>query len=159
MMLRLIGAVMILISSAVMGAYMAGVYGRRVTSTEEVTAFIKYIKRNIESFKMPVGEILSSYTSPHFEETGFLDALRADGLESAIKGEHLTLSAAAERELLSFASRLGGDYTDGEIKRCEYYIGVFEKLSADEKESMATTGRLYRLLPPLGAVSLIILLI
>ena len=159
MILRLIGAVMILVSSAVMGAYTANVYARRVTSTEEVTAFIKYIKRNIESFKMPVEDMFFSYTSEHFEETGFLDAIRTAGLEEAIGGGYLTLSKNAEREFLSFASHLGRDYTDGEVKRCEYYIGVFEELYAAEKENASTNGRLYRVLPPLVAISLRILLI
>ncbi len=159
MILRLIGALMILTSSAVMGAYIANVYSRRVTSTEEVAAFIKYIKRNIESFKMPVADILSSYDSEHFERVGFLEAMRTAGLEEAICGGYLTLSQAALGEFLSFASRLGRDYTEGEVKRCEYYIGVFEELAAAEKENIATNGRLYRLLPPLGAISLIILLI
>ncbi len=159
MILKLAGAVMILVSSAVMGAYAANVYSRRVTSTDAVAAFIKYIKRNIESFNMPVGDILSSYSSEHFEETGFLEAMRADGLTEAIGGGYLTLSGEAEREFSEFASRLGSDYTDGEVKRCEYYVNVFEEISKAERENVATNGRLFRLLPPLGAVSLIILLI
>ncbi len=159
MILKLVGAVMVLVSSAVFGSYAANVYSRRGISAEEVAAFIKYIKRNIESFSMPVGEILSTYESEHFERTGFLDAMRADGLTEAIRGGYLTLSGTAEREFLEFASRLGSDYTDGEIKRCEYYVNLFEELSKTEKENASTNGRLYRLLPPLGAVSLIILLI
>ena len=159
MILRMIGAVMILISSAVMGTYMANVFGRRITSTEEVASFIKYIKRNIESFKMPVDEIISTYTSEHFEETGFRDAVIRDGLKVAASGGYLTLSKKAEQELVEFLSCLGSDYAEGEVKRCEYYIGVFEDILNAERENMATNGRLYRLLPPLAAISLIILLI
>ena len=157
--IKLVGAVMILVSSAVMGTYIANVYSRRVTSTEAVADFIKYIKRNIESFSMPVGEMVTAYTSEHFELTGFLEAMRADGLSEAIEGGYLTLSGKAEREFAEFASRLGSDYTEGEVKRCEYYTGVFEDLLKAERENVSTNGRLYRLLPPLGAVSLIILLI
>lgn len=159
MMLRLIGAVMVLASSSVMGAYISSLYSRRVISTEEVTAFIKYVKRNIESFRMPVEAILASYTSEHFEATGFLEVMRAAGIEEAVRGGYLTLSKDAARELLNFASQLGRDCTEGEIKRCDYYADVFEELTAAEKENAATNGRLCRLLPPLGALSLIILLI
>ena len=159
MILKLAGAAMVLLSSAVMGAYAANAYSRRVTSTEEIAAFIKYVKRNIESFNMSVSEIFSSYTSEHFETTGFLDAMRADGLSAAIAGGYLTLTREAEREFAEFASRLGSEYTDAEVKRCEYYVNVFEDLLKTERENASVNGRLYRLLPPLGAVSLIILLI
>ena len=159
MMLKLAGAVMILVSSAVMGSCAANVYVRRAAAAEAVADFIKFIKRNVESFSMPVEEIFFAYTSEYFERTGFLDAIRSDGLSVAIAGGYLTLSRAAERELTEFAARLGSDCTDGEVKRCGYYADVFESLAKAERENAATNGRLCRLLPPLGAVSLIILLI
>lgn len=159
MTLRIMGAVMMIAASVGMGALFSSSCRKRIRSLTEALELIVYVRRSIEAFRTPVGEILATYRSEYLEECGFADSMRQNGLTAAIRDGYLDLPEQAETELLAFAEKLGTDYADSEVKRCDYYVSVLERMAAEESERLSLNGRLYLFLPPLGVLSLIILLI
>ena len=159
MIWRIFGALLIIGASVYMGHFIASYGKRKLRSTEEALLLIKYIRRNIEAYLTPVGEILKGYTSEYLEICGFADAMRESGLKTAVEGEYLELPQAVKDDLSAFAEKLGSGYAEDELKMCDYYIGRLEESAAAAREKLTVNGRLYRLLPPIGGLSLIILLL
>lgn len=158
MTVKIIGAVLILASSLGVSAFLTKEGKRKVENLEAIIKLIEYIKRNIDAFLTPLSGIFTGYTCEVLDGCGFGDEMRKNGLVSAVQCGYLMLSENADDELLSFAEKLGGGYRDEEVKRCEYYRSVFESFAEAEREKQRRNRDLYRYIPPLGALSLLLVL-
>ncbi len=159
MIWKCVGALLIIGAAVYMGHFIASECKRKLQGTEEALALVKYIRRNIEAYLSPIGDILKGYSSEYLEECGFAHTMRETGLACAVEEGYLDLPIQAKRALWDFASSLGSGYAEAELKHCDYCIAMLEEVAASEREKLTLNGRLYRFLPPIGALSLIILLI
>lgn len=132
---------------------------RRIRAYEALCALVAFIKGNIEAFGTPVDNILENCRIEYFESCDFGEVLRREGLEAASSRRLLPLGIDAELDFEAFAENLGKGYRDEELKRCDYYLSRFDSYLAKEREALARYTPMYRYLPPLGALSVVILLI
>ncbi|MBR6807116.1 MAG: hypothetical protein IKM46_01920 [Clostridia bacterium] len=158
-MLKTVGCILILGASSCLSLILGRLGSRRLCALAEIKRLLVFISRNIESFLTPVGVILSSYHSDYLELCGFSDAMKNDGLCAAFLRGYADLPPEAEELMINFSSELGDSYAEDEVKRCRHYITVLEEIEAVEKARVEKNRDLYRFLPPLGALSLIIILL
>lgn len=159
MIVKTIGCILILGASSCLSLMLGRMGSRRLYAIAEVKKLLIFISRNIESFLTPVGTILSSYRSDYLDSCGFSDAMKEDGLCAAFLRGYADLPPEAEELMINFAGELGDSYAEDEVKRCRHYITLLEEIEAEEKARVEKNRDLYRFLPPLGALSLIIILL
>lgn len=156
---RLIGCVLILLASLGMSLALMRRSRRREAEYAALLSLIRHIRDSIDCFMAPVGSILSSFSSQALEETGFADVMRSDGLTAAAESGLLSVSEETSDLLRDFASELGHGLRDEEMRRCEYFADRMSELADAERSRAESCRRLYLYLPPLGALSLIIVLL
>ncbi len=159
MMIKAAGCIVILLSSALLSMLLGRLGRNRLLAIDEVKKLLRHISRNIESFLTPVGVIISTYHSQYLEDLGFAEDMRRDGLCAAFLRGYLDLPTEAEELLIEFSVGLGDMYAEDEVKRCLHYIALLEEIECSEKARVEKNRDLYRFLPPLGALSLIIILL
>ena len=107
----------------------------------------------------PVNDILTNYTSPALEDCGFAEIMRKSGLRCALESGKLYLDGAEIKLLSDFSESLGIGYKDEEIRLCDYYIEKLTSASLKEKEKMEKNRNMYKYIPVLCALSLILTVI
>lgn len=159
MLVKILGSLILFAASCAISRIIY--YNRRQTikTYRELILLVEYIKRNISSYRTPVGVILRGYHSEYFDRTDFGDTLRNIGLSTAFEKCSLPISKEALEILTDFAVKLGSDYADNEIKRCDECLAHLTYCENKASESLEKNRDLYRFIPPLGAVSVIIMLI
>ena len=159
MMFKTIGCALVMLTSCAVSMILSLKVKQTLVAFTEVHGLLSHIKRNILAYRTPIETILAEYSSEYLDSIGFTDAVRAEGLCAAFSRGYLPLTAEAEDLLIDFAASLGGSLAESEVKRCEIYIERLCEMEAAYKESAEQNRDLYRLLPPLGGISLIIILI
>lgn len=157
--IRIIGSAILLCVSIILSQAITSTVRKREVELVEICDLIRFIRNNIDSFLTPIGAILSGYSSPALKRCGFTSAMHISGLAAAVNTDGISLFGN-ERELLSaFAEKLGLGYREEEVRLCDYYLAEFTEIAKREKEENDKKSRMYRYLPPLAALSLIIILI
>ena len=157
--MNIIGGALILASSLGISVYLISEGKRRICACEAVCALITFIKQNIEAFGTPIDGILDTCRIDYLDNCAFGEVMRQKGLPSAASEGILTLGKEAQNDFETFAENIGKGYRDEEIKRCDYYLSRFELHLAEERERYERYTPMYRYLPPLGAMSVIIMLL
>ena len=156
---RLIGSAVILLASAAWG------FGRiraERRKTDELAAFcglVRYIGENIAHFSRPLPEIYADYSDEVLGRIGFLDALCVSGMEAAVRTMTVTDDEKCGREIKAFASAIGGGYREEQTQLCEYTFSRLSGVLAERRESAKSREKLYRTIPVLIALSVILMLI
>lgn len=157
--LHIFGAVAIFTSSVLFGLYLCEQSKKRISEYSAVISLITEIKNNIGRFMTPIDGILSVFSNDRLEKTGFLPHARRYGLADAAASDFLSVSREARSLLIAFSEKLGCGMKEEEMSRCDYYISALTEIYDRERESARENQKLCRFLPPLGALSLIILLL
>lgn len=158
MIFKTIGCAMILLASCTV-SLMLSLRGREtLTAFAEVQGLLRHIRRSIEAYRTPIDVILSEYSSEHLDSIGFTDAMCTEGLCAAFSRGYLSLPREAEDLLITFAASLGGSLAESEVKRCEICLERICEMESLFKAGLEKNRDLYRFLPPLGGISLIIIL-
>ena len=157
--MTIIGALLILGASCAVSFCLIREGAGKVTALEAVCRLIMHIKQNIETFGTPIDGILECYSSEYFEKSCFADEMRKNGIAHAASCGRIALREDAKTEFKAFAENIGKGYRDEEIRRCEYYLSLFEGYLSEEKDRLKRYSPMYRYLPPLAAMSLIIIVL
>ncbi len=157
-MIRICGLILLLSASVGVSFTLIGREAKRIRELEGICELIRYIKNNIDSFLMPLEGIFLSFHCDELEKCGFEAEMKAHGLAAAAGADFLSVDGKALGALSAFAGSLGTGFRDDEVKRCEYYLELFGALAVSEKEKAARNRDMYRYLPPLAALSLILVL-
>ena len=156
---KLLGAATVIAASFLSGVFVISSGKSKIALLEALLELVTYIRTRIKLYLTPVGDILSSFRSEFLERSGFGKLMRESGLTAAITQVPCELPKGAKDTLVRFASGLGTGYAEQEMKRCDECITELERICAEEKEKLSKNKRLYLFLPPLCALSAIILLL
>ena len=159
MIFKGIGAVLIMLTSCAVSMMLRLRGKQTLTAFDEAQGLLRHIRRSIEAYLTPIETILAGYSTEYLDSVGFTDAMRTEGLCAAFSRSYLHLPHDAEELLISFASSLGSSLADSEVKRCEICLERLDEMKSAFSESTEKNRDLYRFLPPLGGISLIIILI
>ncbi len=158
-MMTLVGAVFVAIASLLWGIDRAKKEKDRLAILLGAIAFVSYTEEQIRNFKTPLLGIFSGFTNDVLEMNGFCKTLVLEGAMPAVETLRDKLPKSAFCALESFAKELGGGYEKGQLSLCSITLKRLEKIAQEEEKSLPGKVRMYRLLPLLLSVSVIILLI
>ena len=156
---RCVGAVLLLTAAAGWGYIEIREGRRRIRELEAVLDLIRVVREGIDRLSAPLSEIYAAYENPVLAANGFLFLLRTEGMAKAADGAGWRLSSAELDILRYLAGRLGRGFREEQTALCRYaedrMTDALEKRRADE----AGAARLWRSIPLLAALSLILLLL
>ena len=157
-MLRWIGAAMLLFCISLAGVSRAQAERRRLARARGFLALLQYIKRQIECFSMPIGDILRTADGGLLAACGAAEPF-PDAFPALLAGAREELPAEIYGELCLFAESLGSTYRAEQLRLCEQHLArlsaLCEALSADAPRR----ERLWLCLPPaLAGIVILVLL-
>ena len=157
-MLKIAGCAVAVFCSAVWGYEKSKTVRFSVRMSESLRDLVKRIGDDIDVLCRPLDEIYSTYSDEILEGTGFLDDLRENGFLRALDTVSDTLPAEAMQILIPFAMRLGGGDRESETALCKRTVMLLTDLIDDKKEKLPEKMKMYRVLPLLCALSVVILI-
>ena len=158
-LLRTTGAVLILLAAGGWGMREIREGRRRLREMDAALRFVRHIRENIDRLARPLPQIYASWEDPALVSNGFLDLLWSEGMEAAVEGAAWSLSDAERAILRDLAAQLGRGFREEQTALCRYAEdGLADALERLKKET-GDRERLWRSIPLLAALSLILLLL
>ncbi len=158
-MLKFAGCAVTVFCSAVWGYEKSRSLNRSLQLAISLTALVKRIGNDIDTLKKPLNDIYADYVDELLEEAGFLADLRERGFREALEKVKKSLPDGAYDVLYPFAVRIGGMDKETESALCRGTAANLEGIINAAKEKMPEKTKMYRLLPVLCALSVVILII
>lgn len=157
MILKLIGGAMLLVLSFIFGECFLVNCRNRCLALEELYLFAEKAASGIADYRMTIGELAGSGSWKVLEDYGFFDSVLKDKPPAKELTDILTEEEA--EKVARFASELGKTFADEQTVLCKDFAEEMRSYFANAKAELASKEKMYRLLPPLGAGSIIILMI
>lgn len=157
-----IGAVVLLVSSLIYGRQKIHAERRRLGLTEAMCEFVGEIGDSIEHRMRPLPDIFRSYRNQALEECGFLPAVRENGLRNAWDACapcFRELDGRIFERMSAFCDEIGRGYREEELELCSLTIKQLRDECARLKNDSKNKEKLYRTIPPLMAMSAVLVLL
>ena len=132
---------------------------KKLSIIGELNSLVRYIESHIRNFRTPLFDIYEQYSSKELMKCGFIETMRADGFLAAVSKVEGILPVETVDHLKKFGKMIGNGY---EKEQSELCLFLSEQLLAKEKKlygELPKKVKMYRLLPVLLAVTVIILLL
>ncbi len=157
--IKISGIFLILGSSAVFSIALLAEWREKIRFTKELLYFVGFIRENIEYLKKPLPAIFESYKSDCLEKTGFLPMARRSGFAAAWKANRVKTYAVIDEVMSEFSKNIGKGYLDEEVRLCKYteerLSDIVKKLEKEQKNK----EKLYKTIPVMIALSVVLILI
>lgn len=149
--------IFVLLATALYYSYSRQWLGQRKRQLlEELCGLMDWIQKNIECFAKPLDEISREYTSPLLDSYGFYAKWQNQDLLAAFE-ELPHLSDAVREVLLSYGRSVGKGYKEEELRLCRYTCEQLDRLLTKQKEDLHAKNQMYRTLPFLLVLSIVLL--
>ena len=159
MSFRLIGAAMIMFSSVMFGRMKISEERKKRALILGITDFVRGIRDHISHFRRPLAEIYNSLSIPALEPCGFIDQCRKNGIHTAWERISPMIPAESFAVMEEFVRRIGSGYREDELELCAYTIRRLESIGELASAELKKSEKLYRNLPPLAALSAVLLVL
>ncbi len=154
-----IGAVLLLAASVGFGLWMIGEEKRKIRELDALLRLVRHIRENIGSLRRPLPRIFSSFPDPALEENGFLPLLRERGFRAAVEETPWRQEEGVRLALADFAASLGRGYAEEELSLCRYTEAKLADALAALEKAAPEREKLWRSIPALLALSVVLLLL
>lgn len=115
--------------------------------------FLIFTENHIRSFRTPLPEIVIAYNDQEKEFSG--SPFAENGLEKQL--QMMAMPSKALPVLHEYIRKAGSYYETEEIRLCAYTIEVLQKILEQEESELQNKTRLYRTLPLMFALSIVLL--
>lgn len=159
MIIRLSGIIVMFFSAVSYSFTLVKNANQRIRQLENICLLISYIKSNIESFIMPIHDILVSFSGYSRDFDSFIERARKFGLKDAAENSDLDIGKTGRCLLSEFCSRIGIGYKEDELRLCSYYYDQLSQLLEEEKDETGRKMKMYKTLPIMSAISVTLLLL
>lgn len=132
---------------------------RKILQLEGLCSMISYIKNNIDSFMRPVGDIVNSFEGYGETLSSFMELARTHGLAAASESDVLSIGEDAYRILRDFSRQIGCGYKEDEIRLCTYCYNTMQDILNREREDIRKKMKMYKTLPVMSAMSVVLILL
>ena len=157
MAIKTIGVIILMLTALYYSSSHQKTEQYKLTVLTELCTLFSHISKNIECFSKPIGEICREYTSPLLAQYDFYTYWQEKGLREAIrKIPHI--SDTVRDTLSRYAESAGHGYKDDELRLCRYMQEHLEEELKRQKEENLSKNKLYRTLPFLLVLSIVLLL-
>ena len=132
MIIKLVGAVMILASSLTAARTLTSLEKEKAERLDSFIALIRYIRNRIDCYSLPIDKIFFDCPDDILDPLGGKEPrMSFDGLLSR---KNVTVSEEARNILAEFSKTLGKNYRERQIKLCDGTIAALESLRDAEKK-------------------------
>lgn len=159
MILELIGAGIVIVSALFLSTGLIRDYRINLRELDALYDMISYIRDNIEHLMKPLPDIFRTYTNEYLETCGFLPSVRQTDLRQAWNGQTFAIDGEAYVLVSDFISNIGGGYRTEELRLCEYTLGRLRGIIDKTRNESANKIKLYKTVPMMFALSVILILI
>ncbi len=161
---KLIGGLVVIVSSAIWGSLRGADERKKLSSLGEFIDLVNFIGGNIDHFRTPLCEIYRQYASTgeenhrHSAEMAeFLSTAEREGIASAWNNEILTLPDEAKPNVRRFVTEIGRGYAEEEAELCRFTAENLTSIFDMLKEDIGGKVKMWRTLPPLLASSVMLI--
>lgn len=141
-----IGLFLIFLTPSVFGIISASKEKKAIAFLSSLPSFFLYIEDRIETLRLPLPEILSSFREEKLEKIGFLPVLRQSGWNAAIRFARPYCSEGTLSVLDSFGATVGKSEVAAEAENCRRHLKKLEKIAEKEIPERREKIRLIRTL-------------
>ncbi len=159
---KLCGTIILLIASLVFGWKKIREERLKIRGAEDLGDLVEYISEQIEYTMKPLPEILGSYQSSFLAESGLIAAAQEYGVKEAWErcGNRLTLPEGNVRKIFGeFCKEIGRGYRKEELELCGLTLKRLRSEIDRMKKDTVNREKLYRTLPPLMVLSMVLILL
>ena len=156
---KLIGAATLLVTSVYYGQVKITAERVRITKLSALADMVKFIGEKIEHFSTPLPEILSEYSNSYLDRIGYLESVRSHGLNKTVSDLELSEADTEYILVMQFADSIGKGYKDEEVSLCKYTHMKLAECEVKLSSALKDKEKLYRTIPPMLALSVILILI
>lgn len=142
-----IGGFLLLFCSVCVGLSQIGAERARLARAKGYLALLRHIRRQIECYSLPVGDILARAEPRLLAACGWQGG-RPPDFSALLSATAEGLGGEARGELSAFAERLGGGYRADQLRLCEEHIARLSALCERDTGESAKRERLWLFLPP-----------
>jgi len=158
-MLRLIGAVLLLLAAVWFSGALAGREHRRAEEIAACLDLVRFVRARIDSFCSPRAEIFLLYRQPLLEDSGFLAALRRTGQIASALDAAPILDAETASLMIRFDAELGRGCIGEALAGCDFYAARLTDRLREVREGIPNRIRVRRTAVLSGALLAVILLL
>lgn len=173
MLLKLIGSLMVICASSLIGCALAKDLKARKQELRQLQGQICMLENEIRYMSNPladafekIAESNSGKTAAIFQKAAEImkneaGASASDAWKRAVEAciSHTSLNKEDEKIIKSFANMLGGSDTEGQLKNIRNFIGMLERQQKNADERCSSTAPVYRKLGVLFGITIVILLL
>lgn len=158
-MIKIIGAVILLAAAFGYGYLKIREERRKIAETDALCDLVSFIRQNIAHYMKPLPDIFAAYSDRCglLEENGFIEICRTNGIRAAWEETVFHLPDNVREAMADFVRSIGGGYREDELHLCDYTLEQFEKAGLKMREEIKGKEKLYRTIPPLLALSVMLI--
>ena len=153
-MTKIIGVCMLSLSVIVWGSGKTIQLKKMTWRIGDYLGLLHYIRAQIDCFARPIDDIFETYPG----RSRFASAENKFALKNAISSDAYLFSDVGE-QLLAFAENIGSGTREESVRLCDFTIAQLEALDRKYRDEYPGKARLWRTLPCLACLSLLILLL
>ncbi|MBQ8370669.1 MAG: hypothetical protein IJY35_11890 [Clostridia bacterium] len=162
MLYKAVGALILIAASLIYGRQKVLEERRKLRLTEALCDLVKQIGDNIDHRLRPLPEIFRTYRNEALEECGFLKSVRETGLREAWESRSAyfrMLDGKVSEQFSAFCLEIGRGYREEEVKLCTFTAKQLQEECAKLRNDAKNKEKLYRTIPPLMAMSAVLVLL
>ncbi len=158
---KLAGAGILLLASFIYGSCKVREGRRRLRETEAFLELVEYVTEGIEHGMKPLPEIFAEYGNGILEQNGFLQIVREKGIRQAWLTHENRFNPTKGKgidQFSVFCREIGRSYRKEEMELCSLTKKRLEDELAAIRVDMKNREKMYRTIPPLMVMSLVLML-
>lgn len=157
-LLKIIGAVIVIASSAFVGITLGENIKHRLHSIALLIDFIEYVSMNVTLYRTPLDEIFKGIKNAEMEKCGFLQKL-STGIYTAAKNSGLLTGDEEAKLIRNFDEKIGKGSADESEKLCSYTVSRLKSIEEKLRQELPEKRRVYNTVSILAGASAVIILI
>lgn len=157
MMLKLLGILAILSAAYFFGKSASEEITEKLSVTEALISLIRHIETSISTVRMPVNSIFDNYSDKALDKYNYSVTAAKQGLSAANNLIKDVIASEVFDVMEYLAENLGGIDVENQVKLCTYTETRMNAIYERDKLKLADKKKVYRIIPFLVGVSVIIL--
>ena len=157
--IKILGALLLMLSAIYFSYAKISASRKRIIEVAAFIDMITEVKNSILHFSKPIPEIFASYNNEYFEKEGLIECIKTQGAKTAIQNYQFAGKNEIVSVVTSLFNKLGDGYTEEAVNLCSYTLeklsDIRDRLTIENKNA----EKLYRSLPILAVLSVILILI
>ena len=152
---------MLLAASLVYGRSRISEERQKLREAEALIALVRHTAETIDHTLKPLPEIFGEYRNEVLQKNGFLAEVRSAGLRNAWENKEETF-VLQDKDLKNcfsvFCREIGRGYRKEELELCSLTLKRMNEAVGKLRQELSNREKLYRTIPPLMVMSLVLIL-